>query len=239
LRNKDLGVDAERLEANLAAVRRRLGEACARVGRNPAEVTLVAVSKSIPPGLVAVLASAGQIDFGENRVQEAIAKIPACPAGLRWHLIGHLQKNKAGKAAGCFERMHSLDGYELAEVLERALAKTGKPLPCLLEVNVSGEESKHGVSPAEAPALVSTLRALHGVRLDGLMTLAPLDPDPERARPWFRALRELRDRINDAAPPERRLVHLSMGMSQDFEVAVEEGATFVRVGSALFRGNEG
>ncbi len=227
------------VERNLAAVRARMADACARSGRAPAEVTLVAVTKTVPPAVIRLLAEAGQADFGENRVQEALAKIPACPSGLRWHLIGHLQRNKAGKAAGRFDRIHSVDGLALAQALERALARTARRLPCFLEVNVSGESGKHGVTPDEAVDTANAMRSLPWLRLEGLMTMAPLDPDPEHARPHFRALRELRDRIDAGRTDEDRLVHLSMGMSQDYTVAIEEGATMVRVGSALFEGTSG
>jgi pyridoxal phosphate enzyme (YggS family) len=223
------------LERNLASVWQHIRNACARSGRSQEEIKLVAITKTVPPSGVRALAELGQRDFGENRVQEALAKVPQCPTGLRWHLVGHLQRNKAGKAAQCFDCIHSVDGLAVAEALERGAGKAGKPLPCFLEVNMSGEAAKHGVPPDEALSLAQNLTGTRRVHLVGLMTMAPFDPEPEHARPHFRALRELRERINSTLPVERRLAHLSMGMSQDFVVAVEEGATHVRVGTALFQ----
>jgi len=222
------------LERNLASVRLRIRSACARAGRPTEEVTLVAVTKTLPPRVVALLAELGQKDFGENRVQEALAKVPECPSGLRWHLIGHLQRNKVGKCAGRFDVFHAVDGAALAQALERAADKAGRELPCFLEVNVSGEPAKHGATAGEAESIVHAAAENRWARLVGLMTMAPFDADPEHARPHFRALRELRDRLNAGLPAVCRLSGLSMGMSQDFETAIEEGATHVRVGTALF-----
>lgn len=186
----------------------------------------MAVSKTVDETAVREAVAAGQRHFGENRVQDAAHKISAL-ADLRphitWHMIGRLQSNKAGKAAELFDFIHSVDSPELAGHLSR---RTTKPLPVLLEVNISGELSKSGLAPARLEEVVAAVRGLPNLELRGLMTMAPLDPDPENARPVFRRLRELRDRFG--------LQELSMGMTDDFEVAVEEGATLVRVGRAIF-----
>lgn len=223
------------LRRNLDDVRARIDAACRRAGRDSREVTLVAVSKTVPASTVALLAELGQVDFGENRVQDALAKIPECPPGLRWHFIGHLQRNKAARALERFDVLHAIDSAALGQTLERAAEASGRPLTCFLEVNVSGEASKHGFTMDAVPDAALALAGQRFARPAGLMTMAPLDPDPQRARPHFRALRELRDALNRRLPDAARLTHLSMGMTQDFEAAIEEGATFVRVGSALFR----
>ncbi|MFN0068847.1 MAG: YggS family pyridoxal phosphate-dependent enzyme [Limisphaerales bacterium] len=217
---------------NLARVRERLADACARAGRDPAEVTLVAVSKFHPPEAVAALAALGVLDFGESRVQEARAKIPACPGHLRWHLIGHLQSNKARDAAQLFNLIHSVDSLRLAQELQQQADRLGRRLRVLLEVNVAAEATKFGYAPDALLAELDALNALPRLELHGLMGMAPWSPDPERARPVFRRLRELRDECDRrlGAP----LPVLSMGMSGDYEVAVGEGSTLVRVGTALF-----
>jgi len=218
----------EQVRRNVEAVRGRIAAALARAGDPLRNVTLVGVTKSAPAPAVEALAAAGVRDVGENRVQEAAGKIPLVRAALRWHLIGHLQTNKARLAASLFAVVHSVD----SERLLAALRGAGRPLDLFLQVNVSGEPSKSGVAPSEARALWRSALAAAPLRPTGLMTIAPNSGDPEEARPVFRALRELRDELNRSGdgPP---LAHLSMGMSGDFDVAVEEGATFVRVGSAL------
>ncbi len=214
------------IAANLAAVRRRIDAAAARVGRDPAEVRLVAVSKTLPAAAVVAAFEAGQTEFGENRVQEAVAKVPAvAAAGLtpRWHLIGHLQTNKARSALDLFAIIQSVDSLHLAQALSRRAAAG---YPVLIEVNVAGETSKSGFAMAEAEAAIRTIRALPNIEVHGLMTVAPHATDPEDVRPVFRTLAELGRRLE--------LPALSMGMSNDFEVAIEEGATIVRVGTAIF-----
>lgn len=224
---------ASALSDRLAEVRARIARAAGRSGRRPEEVTLIGVVKTVPAERVREAVELGLVDLGENRVQEAEEKIAATGRkGLRWHLIGHLQRNKAGRAVELFDRVHSVDSAGLAGALARRAAAAGRRLPVLVEVNVSGEASKFGVAPDGAPRLLEAVRALPALALDGLMTVGPPVQDPEAARAVFARLRTVRD---DA---ERRLgmplPHLSMGMSGDFETAVEEGSTLVRVGTALF-----
>lgn len=224
------------LAQNLEKVRARIAAACARAGRSPEEVTLVAVSKTFPAPDVREAWDAGQEVFGESRVQEAEAKIPLLPGALRWHLIGHLQRNKVRRALPLFELIQSVDSVELAQAIDRIAAELGLFPRVLLEVNVAGEASKFGFSPESLEREIDALLELPRVQVEGLMTIAPFAEDPELARPHFRALRELRDRL--ASRCGVPLETLSMGMSGDFEVAVEEGATIVRVGSAIFGGRK-
>lgn len=220
------------LAENIATLRQRILAACARAGRDPASVQLVAVSKHQPAEVVNEAARLGLNLFGENRVQEAKAKIPDCSVRLRWHLIGHLQSNKCRDAVQLFDMVESVDGLALARELDRRAGESAKTLPILLQVNVAGESTKFGYSPEQVLADLTGLNALRHLEIHGLMTIAPYASDPERARPVFRRLRELKDSCEQAlgAP----LPHLSMGMSGDFEVAIEEGATLIRVGTALF-----
>ncbi len=219
---------------NLARVRARIAAACRRAGRDPSSVTLVAVTKTVTPAEVAELYRLGVRDFGENRVADGLAQKGALAApDAAWHLIGHLQRNKAAEAlAGGFRRIHSVESPKLLEVLDRECGKLGAAADILLEVNVSGEESKYGVAPADLPALAEAAANRKNLRLRGLMTMAPLTDEPETARPFFRELARLRDDLRRR--PGLELPDLSMGMTGDFEVAVEEGATLVRIGSALF-----
>jgi pyridoxal phosphate enzyme (YggS family) len=220
------------LAANLEHLRRRIAAACARAGRDPASVTLLAVSKGQPPEVVRAAADLGLTLFGENKVQEAKAKIPLCPGRLRWHLVGHLQSNKARDAVHWFEMIQSLDSLALAAELQKQAEKAAKTVPVLLEVNVAGEATKFGYRPEQLLAELRELNAFPRLEIQGLMTLAPWTPDPDKVRPVFRRLRELKAECEQrlGAP----LAHLSMGMSGDFEVAIEEGATLVRIGTALF-----
>jgi pyridoxal phosphate enzyme (YggS family) len=214
-------------------VRERLAAACERAGRSPDEVTIVGVSKTFPPPLVVEACHAGLSDIGENRVQEAADKIPAVEAlgpRPRWHLVGHLQRNKVKTALGLFDIIHSVDSLRLAEFISHhagslPLRREG-PLPVLLEVNVTGEASKFGLRPEEIGWALEQIARLPGLTVQGLMTVAPLVDDPEEVRPVFRELRRLRDALG--------LRDLSMGMTDDFEVAIEEGATMVRIGRAIF-----
>jgi len=218
------------IEENLKAVEARIVAACERAGRRREDVKLIAVSKTKPAGAVQEAFEAGQLLFGENRVQEAQLKIPLCPGSLQWHLIGHLQSNKARLAAsGLFRMIHTVDSAKLLSALDEYAAV---PLPVLIQVNVSGEGSKSGCAPQEAAALVEAANGCSRVEVHGLMTIPPFAPDPEKARVHFAALRQLRDRLQQETGTP--LPELSMGMSHDFEIAIEEGATFIRVGGDIF-----
>jgi PLP dependent protein len=223
---------SEAIAENLVSVRARIAAACARAGRSPESVRLLAVSKTYGPEAVRAAADAGQRLFGENRVQEAAAKIPDCPGHLEWHLIGHLQGNKAAQAARLFDWVHSVDSIKLLEALDRHAGEAGRRLDVLVQVNVSGERSKSGLEPEAVPGVLARGNELDHVQIRGLMTIPPLVEDPEKARPHFRALREWRGRW--AAETGMDLDELSMGMTHDLEVAIEEGATFVRVGTGIF-----
>jgi len=221
------------LRRRLDEVRGRIAAAAARSGRPVERVTLVGITKTVAAEAVAEAVALGLSDLGENRVQEAEAKIAAVGRGAaRWHLVGHLQRNKAGRAVELFDRVHSVDDADLAEALSRRAVAAGRTLPVLVEVNVAGEASKFGVAPEALEPLLERAAALPGLRLDGLMTVGPPVREPGEARPVFERLRDLRDRA--AARLGLRLSELSMGMSGDFEVAVEEGSTLVRVGTAIF-----
>jgi pyridoxal phosphate enzyme (YggS family) len=221
--------------ANLRRVRERIDEACRAAGRDPAEVELVAVSKYADLDAVRAAIAAGQRVFGENRVQEALPKIEALAdvPDLRWHLIGHLQTNKARHATGPFVQIESIDSLRLADAVARRGDWTGRPQAVLLQVNVAGDLAKHGFTEAEVLQDYPAAVALPGLEVQGLMTIGPLLDDPEGSRPHFARLRELRGRLDalGVAPPLR---HLSMGMSADLEVAVAEAATIVRVGTSIF-----
>jgi pyridoxal phosphate enzyme (YggS family) len=221
---------------NLARVRERMAEAALRAGRRPGDVTLVAVSKTFPIEALREAYDAGQQDFGENKVQEALQKMEAgADMHIRWHVIGHLQSNKAKKAAGRVHWIHAIDSADLLRRVDEAAAAAGRVVDVLVQVDLALEPTKHGAPLDEMPAILQSASTLTGgARLRGLMLLPPLVDDPERARPWFRQLREARDRWMAAGVPAESLQELSMGMSHDFEVAVEEGATMVRVGSAIF-----
>jgi pyridoxal phosphate enzyme (YggS family) len=214
------------LRTNIALVRERIARACERTGRDPSGVRLIGVSKTHSADIVLAAHHAGLTDFGENRVQEGANKIDVLAAqgvAPAWHLIGNLQRNKVGPVAARFAYIHSVDSERLAVAISD---RAERPIQIFMEVNVSGEESKHGVNPAQAAELAGRIDVLSNIVLVGLMTVAPRAKDPEDVRPFFRQLRDLRDATG--------LRELSMGMSEDFEVAVEEGATFVRVGRAIF-----
>ncbi len=214
------------IAGNLDAVQQHIAAAAARAGREAGDVTLIAVSKTVAPEGVEAVLAAGQTVFGESKIQEAKAKIPAVSSRARWHLIGHLQSNKARDAVALFELIHSVDSVALAGEINKWAERAGKTQSIMLEVNVAGEASKFGLKPDAVEAAVRDINALPRLDVQGLMTIAPYSDDPERARPFFRQLRALRDRLD--------LRHLSMGMTGDFEVAIEEGATFVRVGTGIF-----
>ncbi|MCB2189282.1 MAG: YggS family pyridoxal phosphate-dependent enzyme [Deltaproteobacteria bacterium] len=221
------------LEDNLAQVRESIAAAARAAGRDPAAVRLVAVSKTHPADRVARAWAAGQTLFGENYLQEAADKIPAVGPGPAWHFIGHLQTNKARRAAELFDVVQTVDSLKLARALDRRAGELGRKLGVLLQVNVGGEAQKAGADPAAAPALAQGVAELPNLALQGLMTLPPLFDDPAGARPYFAALRELARRLAPDLPPGA-MAELSMGMSGDYEAAIAEGATLVRVGTAIF-----
>ena len=219
----------------LNAIRERIAAAAQSAGRDPSSVRLVAVSKTFPIEAVREAYEAGHRDFGENRVQEALQKISASSdLSIRWHLLGHLQTNKARKAGPAFAVIQSVDSVELLERLDRAAAEVGASPELLVQVDLAHEATKYGAPPDEARQILEAAAGCTAARVTGLMTLPPVPDNPEDARPWFRQLRELRDRWLADGVPASRLTELSMGMSQDFEVAVQEGATIVRVGTAIF-----
>ncbi|MDP2328175.1 MAG: YggS family pyridoxal phosphate-dependent enzyme [Dehalococcoidia bacterium] len=232
---------AEPIAARLAEVRARIHAACERAGRAASEVTLVAVSKGHPLEACAAAVAAGTPDLGENRVQEFAPKAQAAAAAgvaARWHFIGHLQTNKVRDALPHISVFHALDSTRLIEAITREAARLGdtgaaaaRPLPCYLEVNIGGEPQKQGIAPGQVGALLAAAADCPAVRVDGLMTVAPRAGDPEQVRPVFRALRELAE--------AHGLTGLSMGMTDDFEVAIEEGATLIRVGRAIFGDRSG
>ncbi len=222
----------QEIAANLREVRERIDAACARSGRDPAEVTLLAVSKTFPADTVREAADAGQRCFGESRLQEAAEKIPCLPGGLCWHFIGRVQRNKVRRILGLFDTVHGVDSLKLAAYMDGVAAELGLFPKVFLQVNLGDEASKGGFREEELLADLAALLALPRLAVEGLMCIPPDGETAEDARPWFARLRALRDRCEAASGA--RLPSLSMGMSGDYEVAVEEGATHVRVGSAIF-----
>jgi pyridoxal phosphate enzyme (YggS family) len=230
-------LDPAALRARLADVRDRIARAASRANRNPSSIKLVAISKTFGADHVRSAFEGGQLDFGENKVQEAVQKMAmTADLPIRWHLVGHLQSNKAKRAGACFDVIHSVDSVELADRLEQAATAAGRRLELLVQVDLAGEPTKHGAREEDLAPIFEAARGWRAARLVGLMLLPPAVDAPEQARPYFRALVSLRQRLltNGVDPP--MLAELSMGMSQDFEVAVEEGATLVRVGTAIFGG---
>ena len=227
------------MRARLEEINRRIAAACERAGRQASEITLVAVSKTVTVARIREAIEAGVHTLGESRVQEAAAKIPELSAisaerKVQWHLIGHLQSNKARRAVELFDAVHSVDDFKLAERLDLLAGESGKRLPIFIEVNLGGEKSKTGAAPGEVLPLCEQIGKLPRLELKGLMTVPPLSDNPEDARPFFRHLRRLRDEARQAGAAGGQFNDLSMGMSDDFEIAIEEGATFVRIGTALF-----
>jgi len=220
------------LAANLDSIQKRIAAAGGRAGRDPDSVILLAVTKSQPPEVVQAAAKLGLIFFGENKVQEAKAKMPLCPGNLRWHMIGHLQSNKCRDAVELFKMIQSVDSLSLAQEINKRAEQAARTVPVLIEVNVAGEASKFGYQPEQLLAELKELNALPRIEIHGLMTVPPWSAEAEKTRPHFRRLRELKAQCGQilGAP----LPHLSMGMSGDFEIAIEEGATMVRIGTALF-----
>lgn len=227
----------ERVAANLATVRERIAAACDRAGRDPDSVRLIAVTKYAPIEAVQALVELGQTDLGESRPQQLLERAAQVTGDVRWHLIGHLQRNKARRTLPAVACTHSVDSLRLLTSLDALAAELHLRPRVLLEVNVSGEAAKDGFAPDELTANADSLGTLQHLQIDGLMTMAPLADDPAAARPVFAALRIFRDRLA-ALLPARTLKELSMGMSGDYEVAIEEGATMVRIGSSLFAGIE-
>jgi pyridoxal phosphate enzyme (YggS family) len=227
--------DSAALRARLTDVRDRIARAAGRAGRDPASVRLIAVSKTFPVDDVRAAADAGQVDFGENKVQEAFSKMDqAADLAVRWHLIGHLQSNKAKKAGARFDVIHSIDDAGRVRALDGAAIAAGRSIELLVQVDMAGEPTKHGVRESEIAPIFEAARSCTAARVVGLMLLPPAVDDPEASRPWFRSLNDLRDRLLQGGVDPSMLRQLSMGMSHDFEVAVEEGATLVRVGTAIF-----
>jgi PLP dependent protein len=227
--------DPAALRARLDSVRERIARAAGRAGRDPASVRLVAISKTFPADDVRAAALAGQVHFGENKVQEALQKMSeTSDLSLNWHLVGHLQSNKARKAASAFDVVHSVDSLALVAKLDEAAATSGRRLELLVQVDLAGEATKHGARPEDLAPILEAARPCRSVRITGLMILPPASADAEQARPFFAALRGVRDDLLAQGADASMLSELSMGMSGDFEVAIEEGATIVRVGSAIF-----
>ena len=220
------------VQKNLSEIYARIESAATRCGRKASEIQLVAVSKTHPPELIREAFEAGQQAFGESRVQDALPKLDALPREIEWHFIGHLQTNKIRKVVARFALFHGVDNENLAAQINRIAGELGVTANVLLEVNVSGEESKFGFAPENLPAALQILAPLPFLRIRGLMTMAPYSDNPEKARPFFAKLRELRNRL--ASQTGLPLSELSMGMSGDFEQGIAEGATIVRVGSAIF-----
>lgn len=219
---------------NLSAVKERIAKAAARVGRDPDGITLVAVTKTMPVDCIREAIEAGHRVFGENRVQEAQAKVQALGPSVQWHLIGHLQRNKVRYVCDLFTLIESVDSLPLAQDIDRRAALHGMVMPMLIQVNVGDEATKSGVPPTEALALVREAAMLRHVAIKGLMSIPPPVENPEDSRPYFVQLRTLAEEIDRVKMPGVAMVELSMGMSHDFEVAIEEGATMVRVGTAIF-----
>ncbi len=223
------------IPANVDTIRRRIAAACQKVGREPGDVTLLAVAKTFPAGMVREVVDAGVPDIGENYVQELLEKREQLATKvIRWHFIGHLQSNKVKYIAPWITLIHAVDNAGLAREIDRRGAQAGRVIDLLVEVNTTGEATKFGVRPDDTAALVRSLEGLRHIRVAGLMTIGPFLPDPEGSRPMFRTLRHLKNELAGAAQHNVEMRHLSMGMTGDFEVAIEEGATLIRIGTAIF-----
>jgi pyridoxal phosphate enzyme (YggS family) len=226
-----------RLGENLARIGERIAAAAHRSGRPPTDITLVAVTKYVNANIVPLLVAVGCTDIGESRPQELWSKAESLTnLPVRWHLVGHLQRNKVDRTLPLVSLIHSVDSLRLAQAIDQSAAKSNRHIPALLEVNISADSAKHGVAPAEIEPLLQQLVTLNHVEIRGLMAMASPEGDLDAGRRQFAALRQLRDGLRSVAPPCIKLIELSMGMSGDFEIAIEEGATIVRIGSALFEG---
>lgn len=222
------------LQNNLNEVQGSIKESANRASRNQEDITLIAVTKKMPPETIQEVISLGVTHVGENKVQELVDKYDIIGDGVTWHMIGHLQRNKVKYIVDKVSYIHSLDSYELALEIEKRAGKINKKMKCLLEVNISGEESKYGLQPREVIPLLEQLKELKYVQIVGLMTMAPYVEDPEETRQVFKGLQALAEEIKEMKIDNITMEHLSMGMSNDYEVAIEEGATMVRIGSKLF-----
>jgi PLP dependent protein len=223
------------IPANVETIRRRIAAACQRVGRNPRDITLLAVAKTFPAGMVREVVDAGVLDIGENYVQELLLKREQlADETIRWHFIGHLQSNKVKIIAPWITLVHAVDNGGLAREIDRRAAQACRIIDLLVEVNTTGEATKFGVRPDDVAGLVRSFEGFHHLRVAGLMTIGPFLPDPEGSRPMFRTLRRLHDELARVPQHNVEMRHLSMGMTGDFEVAVEEGATVIRIGTAIF-----
>jgi hypothetical protein len=235
--------DADAIARRLQVVQERIDAACRRVRRSPVDVTLIGVSKTFPIEAVYAARDAGLTHFGENRVQDLVEKARELPGrirggGVEWSMIGHLQRNKARDVVENADHFHALDSLRLAKELEKGSRRSGRIMPCLVQVNISGEASKYGLQPQETHAFLDRLASLEHIRVEGLMAMATHVDDPEAVRPEFRRMRELFDGYQHQTGSGIEMKKLSIGMSNDFEVAVEEGATHVRIGSAIFGARE-
>lgn len=227
-------MNSDKIKENLAKIRERITSAALRAGRGSDEITLLAVSKGMDEHKIMSAYEAGQRIFGENYVQEAMRKMEKLPPDTVWHFIGRIQRNKVKYIAGRFALVHSIDSISLCDEFERQCEKRGISMEFLIEVNLSGEKTKGGVSPEDALSFVKDVLKYKKLRMRGLMTMPPYSENPEDSRKYFVQLRELKEKLIFSGVPEENLIHLSMGMSNDFEVAVEEGATIVRIGTAIF-----
>ncbi len=225
---------AEAIRENIKRIRNQIKEAAEWSGRDPEKILLLAVTKTVAPEVIEIAIEEEIRAFGENRFQEASAKIPQIKSEVIWHMVGHLQSNKAKGAVELFQVIHSLDSLKLARKIDAHAGEQGKIQSCLVEVNLSGEESKYGIPSEELKDFLENCSSLEHIRIDGLMTIPPYDPDPEKSRPFFRSLRELREEAAKWNYKNAPLLELSMGMTGDFIVAIEEGATIIRVGTAIF-----
>lgn len=228
------------ISENLSLVREGIHSACVNAGRNPQEITVVAISKGRVLGQIEEAIALGIHNIGESKVQEALPKYNAlrAPQGVMWHMVGRLQTNKVKDAVGIFDLIHSLDSLRLALEINRQAGRLGKVQDVLVEIKTSPEEAKSGLGPDEAPEAIKQMAELKNINIQGLMTIAPQADNPERARPYFRMLRKLQDKINAKRDTHNALHILSMGMSGDFQIAIEEGATMVRLGRAIFEGQD-
>ena len=222
------------LKENLANVRKNIEDACKKVGRDVSEVTLITVSKTKPLSDLRIAYEEGSRDFGENKVQELVSKIDEMPSDVKWHLIGHLQRNKVKYIAGKVAMIHSVDSYRLAEEINVQAKKNSCVIPILIEINIAGEDTKFGIKPEEAEELIREISELENVKVSGLMTIAPNVANPEENRAYFKAMKDLFVDISSKNIDNVEMKVLSMGMTNDYTVAVEEGATMIRVGTGIF-----